>query len=67
MFLRNIQAESLILSPPDLKEALDQSQTSSILALPTPPGGDGSADLILSFLKCSQSNWRNDDRVQSHC
>lgn len=42
-FLRNIQAERLHFTT-DLKEALDQSEI-VFLALPTPPGEDGSADL----------------------
>lgn len=43
MFLRNIQAGRLHFTT-NLKEALDRSQV-IFLALPTPPGGDGSADL----------------------
>jgi len=43
MFLRNIQAERLFFTT-DLKEALDKSEV-IYLALPTPPGEDGSADL----------------------
>lgn len=43
MFLRNIQAQRLFFTT-DLKEALDKSDV-IYLALPTPPGGDGSADL----------------------
>lgn len=43
MFLRNIQAQRLFFTT-DLKEALDQSEV-IYLALPTPPGEDGSADL----------------------
>ena len=43
MFLRNIQAERLFFTT-DLKEALDKSEV-VYLALPTPPGEDGSADL----------------------
>ena len=43
MFLRNIQANRLFFTT-DLKEALDQSDV-IYLALPTPPGEDGSADL----------------------
>lgn len=43
MFLRNIQAERLHFTT-NLKEALDQSEV-IFLALPTPPGEDGSADL----------------------
>ena len=43
MFLRNIQAKRLFFTT-DIKEALDQSDV-IYLALPTPPGGDGSADL----------------------
>lgn len=43
MFLRNIQAQRLFFTT-DLKEALDKSEV-IFLALPTPPGEDGSADL----------------------
>ena len=43
IFLRNIQAQRLFFTT-DLKEALDQSEV-NYLALPTPPGEDGSADL----------------------
>ena len=43
MFLRNIQAQRLFFTT-DLKEALDKSEV-VYLALPTPPGEDGSADL----------------------
>ncbi len=43
MFLRNIQAERLFFTT-NLKEALDKSEV-IYLALPTPPGEDGSADL----------------------
>ncbi|MBO6183340.1 MAG: UDP-glucose/GDP-mannose dehydrogenase family protein [Chryseobacterium sp.] len=43
MFLRNIQAERLFFTT-NLKEALDKSEV-VYLALPTPPGEDGSADL----------------------
>ena len=43
MFLRNIQATRLFFTT-DLKEALDKSEV-IYLALPTPPGEDGSADL----------------------
>ena len=43
MFLRNIQANRLHFTT-DLKEALDKSEV-IYLALPTPPGEDGSADL----------------------
>lgn len=43
MFLRNIQGERLFFTT-DLKEALDKSEV-IYLALPTPPGEDGSADL----------------------
>lgn len=43
MFLRNIQAERLFFTT-DLKKALDKSEV-VYLALPTPPGEDGSADL----------------------
>lgn len=43
MFLRNIGAERLHFTT-DLKEALDQCEV-VYLALPTPPGEDGSADL----------------------
>ncbi|MCJ8497186.1 UDP-glucose/GDP-mannose dehydrogenase family protein [Chryseobacterium salipaludis] len=43
IFLRNIQAQRLFFTT-DLKEALDQSEV-IYLALPTPPGEDGSADL----------------------
>lgn len=43
MFLRNIQARRLFFTT-DLKEALDKSEV-IYLALPTPPGEDGSADL----------------------
>jgi len=43
MFLRNIQAERLFFTT-QLKEALDKSDV-IYLALPTPPGEDGSADL----------------------
>lgn len=43
MFLRNIQARRLFFTT-NLKEALDQSEI-LYLALPTPPGEDGSADL----------------------
>ncbi len=43
MFLRNIQSKRLFFTT-DLKEALDQSEV-IYLALPTPPGEDGSADL----------------------
>ena len=43
MFLRNIQASRLFFTT-DLKEALDKSEV-IYLALPTPPGEDGSADL----------------------
>ncbi|WP_294211750.1 UDP-glucose/GDP-mannose dehydrogenase family protein [uncultured Chryseobacterium sp.] len=43
MFLRNIQAERLFFTT-DLKQALDKSEV-VYLALPTPPGEDGSADL----------------------
>lgn len=43
MFLRNIQADRLFFTT-DLKEALDKSEV-VYLALPTPPGEDGSADL----------------------
>ncbi|MEC5394195.1 UDP-glucose dehydrogenase family protein [Bergeyella sp. RCAD1439] len=43
MFLRNIQAGRLFFTT-DLKEALDKSEV-VYLALPTPPGEDGSADL----------------------
>lgn len=43
MFLRNIQANRLHFTT-DLKEALDKSEV-IYLALPTPPGGDGAADL----------------------
>lgn len=43
MFLRNIQAQRLFFTT-DLKEALDKSDV-IYLALPTPPGEDGSADL----------------------
>ncbi|WP_226063801.1 UDP-glucose dehydrogenase family protein [Kaistella polysaccharea] len=43
MFLRNIQAQRLFFTT-NLKEALDQSEV-IYLALPTPPGEDGSADL----------------------
>lgn len=43
MFNRNIQAQRLFFTT-DLKEALDKSEV-IYLALPTPPGEDGSADL----------------------
>jgi hypothetical protein len=43
MFTRNIQAKRLFFTT-EIKEALDQSDV-IYLALPTPPGGDGSADL----------------------
>ncbi|MBW8358510.1 MAG: UDP-glucose/GDP-mannose dehydrogenase family protein [Weeksellaceae bacterium] len=43
MFLRNIQAQRLFFTT-NLKEALDKSEV-IYLALPTPPGEDGSADL----------------------
>ena len=43
MFLRNIQAQRLFFTT-DLKQALDKSEV-IYLALPTPPGEDGSADL----------------------
>lgn len=43
MFHRNIQANRLFFTT-DLKEALDQCEV-IYLALPTPPGEDGSADL----------------------
>lgn len=43
MFLRNIQAQRLFFTT-DIKEALDKSEV-IYLALPTPPGEDGSADL----------------------
>lgn len=43
MFLRNIQAKRLFFTT-NLKEALDKSDV-IYLALPTPPGEDGSADL----------------------
>lgn len=43
MFLRNIHANRLHFTT-NLKEALDQSEV-IYLALPTPPGEDGSADL----------------------
>lgn len=43
MFLRNIQAQRLFFTT-DLKEAVDKSEV-IYLALPTPPGEDGSADL----------------------
>ncbi len=43
MFLRNIQAERLYFTT-NIKEALDKSDV-IYLALPTPPGEDGSADL----------------------
>lgn len=43
MFLRNIQAQRLFFTT-NLKEALDKSDV-IYLALPTPPGEDGSADL----------------------
>lgn len=43
MFLRNIQANRLFFTTV-LKEALDKSEV-IYLALPTPPGEDGSADL----------------------
>ncbi|MDY3363593.1 UDP-glucose/GDP-mannose dehydrogenase family protein [Riemerella anatipestifer] len=43
MFLRNIQAQRLFFTT-NLKEAVDQSEV-VYLALPTPPGEDGSADL----------------------
>ncbi|MEG0761428.1 UDP-glucose dehydrogenase family protein [Chryseobacterium sp.] len=43
MFHRNIQAERLFFTT-NLKEALDKSEV-VYLALPTPPGEDGSADL----------------------
>ena len=43
MFLRNIQAQRLHFTT-NLKEALDKSEV-IYLALPTPPGEDGSADL----------------------
>ena len=43
MFLRNIQAQRLFFTT-ELKEALDESEV-IYLALPTPPGEDGSADL----------------------
>lgn len=43
MFLRNIQGERLFFTT-DIKEALDKSEV-IYLALPTPPGENGSADL----------------------
>ncbi|SDE77064.1 UDP-glucose dehydrogenase family protein [Epilithonimonas hungarica] len=43
MFHRNIQANRIFFTT-DLKEALDKSEV-IFLALPTPPGEDGSADL----------------------
>ena len=43
MFLRNIQANRLFFTT-DLKDALKKSEV-IFLALPTPPGEDGSADL----------------------
>jgi UDPglucose 6-dehydrogenase len=43
MFLRNIQSNRLFFTT-NLKEALDKSEV-IYLALPTPPGEDGSADL----------------------
>lgn len=43
MFLRNIQAQRLFFTT-ELKEALDKCEV-VYLALPTPPGEDGSADL----------------------
>ena len=43
MFLRNIQARRLAFTT-NLKEAVDQCDV-IFLALPTPPGGDGAADL----------------------
>lgn len=51
MFLRNIQAQRLFFTT-DLKEALDKSDI-IYLALPTPPGEDGSADLSY-VLKAAQ-------------
>ena len=43
IFLRNIQAQRLFFTT-DIKEALEKSEV-IYLALPTPPGEDGSADL----------------------
>ncbi len=43
MFLRNIQANRLFFTT-DIKDALSKSEV-IYLALPTPPGGDGAADL----------------------
>lgn len=43
MFLRNIQAQRLFFTT-ELKDALEKSEV-IYLALPTPPGEDGSADL----------------------
>lgn len=43
MFLRNIQAQRLFFTT-NIKEVLDKSEV-IYLALPTPPGEDGSADL----------------------
>ncbi len=43
MFLRNIQAQRLFFTT-DLKDAVEKSEV-VYLALPTPPGEDGSADL----------------------
>jgi len=43
MFLRNIQAQRLFFTT-ELREALNESEV-IYLALPTPPGEDGSADL----------------------
>lgn len=51
MFHRNIQAQRLFFTT-ELKEALDESEV-VYLALPTPPGEDGSADLsyVISVAK----------------
>lgn len=62
MFLRNIQAERLFFTT-DLKEALDKSEV-IYLALPTPPGEDGSADLSYVLQVANQiGDWMSEYKV----
>ncbi|WP_027377063.1 UDP-glucose dehydrogenase family protein [Kaistella palustris] len=62
MFLRNIQAQRLFFTT-DLKEALEKSEV-IYLALPTPPGEDGSADLSYVLSVANQiGDWIGEYKV----
>ncbi len=62
MFLRNIQAQRLYFTT-ELKEAMEKSEV-IYLALPTPPGEDGSADLSYVLSVANQiGEWLTDYKV----